>query len=418
MRNHKHVFLIPLILISLCTILNVATVSGEVITRLYFDPDLNVALVGETFNVTVKVGNVRDLFSWQVVMSFNPVVLEAIDVTISDFLATQPQGTFQPPPVLNNTYGWVGFGETSLGRQPGVDGSGILGIVTFRVETAGESFLNITDPVPRTLTVNATTKLLDSSWPVPRKIPFTPEDGTFVIGAKPVALFTYSPSSPEINQMITFNASASYDPDGTITSYDWDFGDGSNDTGVIVQHTFTAGGTYPVTLNVTDDSLFQLEGVLTKDVVIRFGIDVAVTNVVTSQKSVKAGKTMSINVTVENQGVETATFDVTIYYTLTQEEAEDHVAGTLTFTDLLPGTNQILTLDWDTSGVDSGDYRIKAVAATLEGETDTDDNTFIDGTVTVEASGSAFPLEYAIVGVVAVVVIVGAAFLYTRRKSS
>ena len=43
----------------------------------------------------------------------------------------------------------------------------------------------------------------------------------------PVANFTYSPERPIANQTVTFDASSSYDSDGTILSYEWDFEDGN-----------------------------------------------------------------------------------------------------------------------------------------------------------------------------------------------
>ena len=52
---------------------------------------------------------------------------------------------------------------------------------------------------------------------------------------------------------MAFDASASIDSDGTIVSYDWDFGDGGTATGVARQTTRFAVGTYTVTLTVTDD---------------------------------------------------------------------------------------------------------------------------------------------------------------------
>ena len=67
---------------------------------------------------------------------------------------------------------------------------------------------------------------------------------------KPIADFTY-----EISGMnVTFNASMSYDPDGNIVSYEWEFGDGCNETTTspIVNHTYSPG-IYTVTLTATDN---------------------------------------------------------------------------------------------------------------------------------------------------------------------
>jgi len=52
----------------------------------------------------------------------------------------------------------------------------------------------------------------------------------------------------------TFDGSMSYDPDGSIVEYLWDFGDGTSASGAIVEHTFTKRGTYDVTLTVRDDA--------------------------------------------------------------------------------------------------------------------------------------------------------------------
>ncbi|GAA4356980.1 PKD domain-containing protein [Angustibacter luteus] len=51
----------------------------------------------------------------------------------------------------------------------------------------------------------------------------------------------------------TFDGTGSSDPDGTISAWDWTFGDGTTDTGATRGHTFATAGTYPVTLRVTDD---------------------------------------------------------------------------------------------------------------------------------------------------------------------
>jgi outer membrane protein assembly factor BamB len=69
----------------------------------------------------------------------------------------------------------------------------------------------------------------------------------------PVANFTYYPDSPVIFHAITFDASASNDPDGNITAYAWDFGDGTTSNDKIVTHIYETAGTYNVTLTVTDN---------------------------------------------------------------------------------------------------------------------------------------------------------------------
>jgi len=69
----------------------------------------------------------------------------------------------------------------------------------------------------------------------------------------PVASFTFSPENPVVNDTIIFNASDSYDPDGNITAYKWEFGDGANGTGEIVNHSYSLAGNYTVNLTVMDD---------------------------------------------------------------------------------------------------------------------------------------------------------------------
>ncbi|MGB0496544.1 MAG: PKD domain-containing protein, partial [Kangiellaceae bacterium] len=51
-----------------------------------------------------------------------------------------------------------------------------------------------------------------------------------------------------------FDANASSDSDGTIDTYSWDFGDGNSATGVTPSHTYSADGSYDVTLTVTDNN--------------------------------------------------------------------------------------------------------------------------------------------------------------------
>ena len=69
----------------------------------------------------------------------------------------------------------------------------------------------------------------------------------------PTAAFTRNPSSGEAPLLVDFDGRPSDDPDGSIVSWDWDFGDGEVDVGETVLHTFTQSGNFLVTLTVTDD---------------------------------------------------------------------------------------------------------------------------------------------------------------------
>ncbi|MEM0342771.1 MAG: PKD domain-containing protein [Thermoplasmata archaeon] len=65
--------------------------------------------------------------------------------------------------------------------------------------------------------------------------------------------FWILPAEPSANATTTFDAHQSWDPDGSIVAFDWDFGDGITDSGWFVSHTYRMGGFYNVTLTVTDN---------------------------------------------------------------------------------------------------------------------------------------------------------------------
>ncbi len=69
----------------------------------------------------------------------------------------------------------------------------------------------------------------------------------------PVAAFTYTPASPTAGTAVQFDPSASSDPDGTIVSYAWTFGDGGTASVPSPAHTYAASGSYTVQLTVTDN---------------------------------------------------------------------------------------------------------------------------------------------------------------------
>lgn len=69
----------------------------------------------------------------------------------------------------------------------------------------------------------------------------------------PVAIIAASPTSGYVPLSVTFSASNSYDPDGHISTYRWDFGDGSGADGIQTTHMYHTAGDFTATLLVTDD---------------------------------------------------------------------------------------------------------------------------------------------------------------------
>ena len=76
---------------------------------------------------------------------------------------------------------------------------------------------------------------------------------TVIVNAKPVA--DAGPDRLAIpGQSVDFDASGSFDPDGRIIDYRWQFGDGSAATGAVVSHAYARPGRYQVGLQVQDDT--------------------------------------------------------------------------------------------------------------------------------------------------------------------
>jgi len=69
----------------------------------------------------------------------------------------------------------------------------------------------------------------------------------------PIAEFNFSPTKVGLGEVVTFDASGSNDPDGTLVSYEWKFGDGGGALGETVTHAYHALGDYEVFLTIRDD---------------------------------------------------------------------------------------------------------------------------------------------------------------------
>jgi PKD repeat protein len=133
-------------------------------------------------------------------------------------------GSFDPDGPLSS-YAW-GFGDGSTGTGP---------TPTHTYAATGTYPVTLTVTDNRGATVSAsTTATVRASNQAPVSKPGGPYTGT-------------------PGQLIQFNGAGSSDPDGTIQTYQWYFGDGGTGTGPTPTHRYVSTGTYRVFLNVTDN---------------------------------------------------------------------------------------------------------------------------------------------------------------------
>jgi PKD repeat protein len=83
----------------------------------------------------------------------------------------------------------------------------------------------------------------------------------------PLAIVSYNLARPLIGDVVTFDGSHSVDPDGSVTTFIWQFGDGTVSTGVTATHAYAHAGVYQVKLTVIDEDKLTDDDVATINVV-------------------------------------------------------------------------------------------------------------------------------------------------------
>ena len=244
-------------------------------TILAVDPPTNTGSVGGSFTVDINVYDVTDLYAYNVRITFDKDVITVADVARGPFFEKSGYWTNwqiweifhpgEPYGVINNTEGFLIVGDTFPPTLPptGVTGSGTLFSITFDIDAEGVSPIGFDE-----------TKLSTIIWEnypyVGTKVSIDHEanDGFFdnrVENALPVAVFT-APLSGVVGIPLTFTSTSS--DDGWLISEEWDFGDGENATGTVVDHAFASAGIYTVTLTVTDNDLATADATMDIDIAI------------------------------------------------------------------------------------------------------------------------------------------------------
>jgi len=375
------------------------TVSLEVLVKVVDSETGNTTIThkpGETFTVNITVNNVENLYSFYFKLSWPtpwmpPTWLDLFDpnsVTVTDddcFLGPIQDPVTGEPRIRWESYprpheGYVILNATLLVDEP-CSGNGTLAKITFKVAASGNCTLGLSETI------------LSKSFQSITLIDHTVVNGTFYT-TKPVAVFTYSPEKPSVNQTITFDASASYDPDNPydatpepILNYTWNFGDGNrtsvtgtpeNPPSPTISHKYENNETYTVILSVTDDDGETWN--FTRPVNVGYEHDVAIIDV--RPRCNETAGILPIDVVVLNNGTgPTESGTVTVYYNCNLIESQN-------YTNLEEDCNITMTFYWDNQEVPKGNYTISANVTLVGFEINQDNNYRLqDGVVRVYLAG-------------------------------
>ena len=158
------------------------------------------------------------------------------------------------------------------------------------------------------------------------------------------------PTSAQVGEDLSFDASASADSDGSIQSYEWDFdGDGTADASdESVSHTFSAAGDHTVELTVTDDE--GATATATQTVSVSEAPDPASFQIsnLNGPSSATQGDSETVSATIENTGDQEATQTVEFNFDGSVDQTQD--------VTLAGGASQTVEFTLDTTGVNAGTH--------------------------------------------------------------
>jgi PKD repeat protein len=252
---------------------NAATVPAQsmFIDPTYPDPAVTNLTIGDTFTVDAMVNATAPtspggtgMFGFEYKLFWNSTYVNVTSYT------THIPAAWEPPAigflVRNETGVWLGGPRDGLWYHwhafttlTGTPYTGNMSLCTYNFNVTDQP--SYPDPAfSGTLALQdvkivddtATTFITDTPPPAG-----TIQNGTYYVSTtmRPLANFTWSPETPEVGELATFDGSLSTPNGGSIEFYAWNFSDGTsivNETDPITTHTYAAIGIYDVTLTVTD----------------------------------------------------------------------------------------------------------------------------------------------------------------------
>lgn len=193
MNFNKHtVFLI--VLVTLIQISSARTVFSIENAKLSLTPENSYPLAGESFIINVTVTNVIDLSAWRIKLSFNPSVINCVEVTIPEDNVFAGHDTIGFGAEMDNALGFLAV-YNALWELEGVNGSGKLCQIKFNTSCPGISILTFTDEMD----VDGTF-LQNSEF---NNIPFEASEGTVQVVGENYQLYVFHVTQNETSYNIT-----------------------------------------------------------------------------------------------------------------------------------------------------------------------------------------------------------------------
>ena len=359
-----------------------------------FMPSLSLA-------VNLNLSSADSVSGYDIYMSYNSTVLDATGVQMGDLF---PTGTTVNATYCVNDIGYNCLGYDSInivhlsiaytgGTVPGPSTYTVF-TVQFSVLKIGHSFFQLFNGTTGSPNVFGA---VDSSG-LPASLSVLTWNGVYSNDGLQ-AFFNVSPDILLVNNPVYFDASASFNPENSSSSYrsglsyNWDFGDGSTGNGVTVSHYYTSKNNYDVSLVVTDT--LGNSSIVSRTVVVVPALGVLVLSI----KDQKGEP-------VRNQSVILALYNSSILVeTLASRAGTD---AQFRLSELIPGTYR---LDFSGQGITPASKQETVIA----GVTRTD-VIFLDVHAPTPPDSSPDVWTYLIVGIIMAILILGTLDVMRERS--